>query len=105
MLAPVRLAAAAPPLREASAGGWQGARGLACVNGKKNLHTLYRVQWKLWAGLSHPICFLCTLLEVDSVALTKKALLGTIHASPSSVNALLPKPVCRGDCWAVFMFL
>lgn len=40
MLAPVRLVAAAPPLREASAGGWQRARGRAYINGNENPFTL-----------------------------------------------------------------
>lgn len=49
--APVRLEVAAPPLREASAGGWQRARGQAYINGKENPLTLQMAQWRLWGRI------------------------------------------------------
>lgn len=107
-LAPVRLVAAAPPLREASAGGWRRARGQAHINGNENPHTLYTAQWKLWAGLWFLSAHLFSLHSTRSGfhrAKEKKILLAPIQASPSAVNTLLPELVCRGDCKAVFTHL
>lgn len=73
MLAPVRLAATAPPMRGLSRR-LAGGQAQAHINEKENPHTLNMVQWKLWAGLSQPICFFSTLLEVDFIELGKKSL-------------------------------
>lgn len=105
MLAPVRLVAAAPPLREASAGGWQRARGQAHINGKENPHTC---RWHN-GSCGQDLFFFCpsVFFALDWKWILsgkgKKNLFGAIQASP--VGTRLPKPVCRGDCRAVVMHL
>lgn len=102
--------AAAPPLREASAGDGRGPGDGPTLIGMKT-HTLCR--WHN-GSCGQDVFFSAHLFSLHSIRSgfhrakgkkTKKILLAAIQASPSPVNTLLPKPVCRGDCRAVFTHL
>lgn len=108
MLAPVRLVVAAPPLREASAGGWQRARWQAYINGNEN--PTHFVDGTMEAVgrifFSFHLFSLCLTRSGFHRAKEKKDF-ACCHLGITflPVNTLLSKPVFRGDCTAVFMHL